>query len=95
MTDPSVQQRREIYFQGRVQGVGFRYTTRQIAASFQVTGYVRNLPDGRVLLVAAGTPSELDRFWEAIETHLGRYIYGRQEAVYPDNGQFQRFEIRY
>ena len=43
-----------MYFSGHVQGVGFRYTTRSVASRFAVTGYVRNLPDGRVELVAEG-----------------------------------------
>ena len=70
----STREQREIYFQGRVQGVGFRYTTRRIAAQFDVAGYVQNLPDGRVFLVAVGEPAELDRFVQAIDIQLGRYI---------------------
>lgn len=95
MPDTITHQRREIYFQGRVQGVGFRYTTRQIAASFAVAGYVQNLPDGRVLLVATGAPAELDRFLEALDAALGRYVRDRQTTVSSDDGQFQRFEIRF
>lgn len=52
-----------VYYSGRVQGVGFRYTTKQLAAGFDVTGWVRNLPDGRVeLLVIADDAAELDAF---------------------------------
>lgn len=86
---------REIYYQGRVQGVGFRYTVRQIAAQYQVAGYVQNLPDGRVFLVAAGEPAELDRFLEEIETQLGRYITGQQVSQLPDSGRVKGFEIRF
>jgi len=53
-------ERREIHFSGRVQGVGFRYTTHRIASNLDVTGYVKNLPDGRVLLVAEGPRVEID-----------------------------------
>ena len=49
-------------FRGTVQGVGFRYTVRQIAAEFAVTGYVKNLPDGTVEMVAEGEIRELKRF---------------------------------
>ena len=44
-------EQREIYYSGRVQGIGFRYTARSIAAGRRVTGFVRNLPDGRVHLI--------------------------------------------
>ena len=50
-----------IYYSGNVQGVGFRYTVKSIATGFEVTGAVRNLPDGRVELLAEGAPPELAR----------------------------------
>ena len=54
---------RQIFFEGKVQGVGFRYTVKQLAKGFDVTGWVRNLPDGRVeLQVAADEEEELDEF---------------------------------
>ena len=53
---PADQECRRIIFHGRVQGVGFRYTTHRIARGFPVTGFVRNLTDGTVELVACGTP---------------------------------------
>jgi len=56
----------QILYSGRVQGVGFRYAVRTLAAGFEVTGAVRNLADGRVELTAEGTQTELDAFREAI-----------------------------
>ena len=54
---------KQIFYSGRVQGVGFRYTTKQLAAEFDVTGWVRNLPDGRVeLLVIAEDAAEIEAF---------------------------------
>lgn len=54
---------KQVFYSGRVQGVGFRYTAKQLAAGFDVTGWVRNLPDGRVeLLVIADEAEELDAF---------------------------------
>lgn len=88
-------QRSETYYNGRVQGVGFRYTTAQLAADFRVTGYVKNLADGGVLLVAEGDADELDRFGKAIETHLGRYIEDRRTHVGEPTGEFDDFGIRY
>lgn len=58
--------RMHIFYSGRVQGVGFRFTVRGVAAGYEVTGSIRNLPDGRVELVAEGEQSELDAFREAI-----------------------------
>ena len=55
-----------IFYSGHVQGVGFRYTTKTVAAGFEVTGSVRNLPDGRVELIAEGTREELEAFRAAI-----------------------------
>ena len=48
-----------IFYSGHVQGVGFRYTVKSVAAGFEVNGTVRNLPDGRVELVAEGDSGEL------------------------------------
>jgi acylphosphatase len=88
-------QQREVFYRGRVQGVGFRYTVSRIAARFAVTGYVRNLSDGRVLVVAEGPEDELDRFLEAVLDELSQYIRGKNESLKPGTGQFARFEIRY
>jgi acylphosphatase len=88
-------QQRQLYYRGVVQGVGFRYTARRIAARFRVTGYVRNLPDGRVLLVAEGLPEELERFLGEVRARMGQYIDGVEEAVGPAGGQFSHFEIRF
>jgi acylphosphatase len=69
-----------IFYSGHVQGVGFRYTAKAVAAGFEVTGTVRNLPDGRVALVAEGTRAELEAFRTAIrEAGLSGLI--RDEAV--------------
>ena len=58
--------RLRVLYSGHVQGVGFRYMARTVAAGFDVTGTVRNLPDGRVELVAEGLKSELEAFRQAI-----------------------------
>jgi acylphosphatase len=51
---------RHYYISGEVQGVGFRYFTQRVAARHQVVGYVRNLDDGRVEVVAEGTPEGIE-----------------------------------
>ena len=53
-------QRRTYYFSGHVQGVGFRYTASHVASGYAVKGFVRNLADGRVEMVAEGEPKDLD-----------------------------------
>ncbi len=87
-------QRRIVHFQGRVQGVGFRYTTRQIAADFQVTGFVENLPDGRVRLVCEGSPDEVERFVQEVSTQMDGYIALAQTSVEAASGEFKGFGVR-
>jgi acylphosphatase len=62
------------WFEGRVQGVGFRYQTVGVAKGFDVTGYVRNLVDGRVHLYAEGEESEVLAFQSEVESELKCYI---------------------
>ena len=87
--------RRTVYFSGRVQGVGFRFTTVRIAAKHTVGGSVRNLPDGRVELLAEGTPEELERFVAAIHQELDPYITGTTGGESPASGTFTEFGIGY
>jgi acylphosphatase len=84
----------QILYSGNVQGVGFRYTVKSVATGFEVTGTVRNLPDGRVELIAEGVQDELKAFQKAIrESGLEHFI--RDEAVdWSDAGnEFRGFEI--
>ena len=67
-------QQRELYYAGRVQGIGFRYTARSLAGGFDVAGFVRNLPDGRVHLVVEGATAELDKFLDAVKAEIGYYV---------------------
>lgn len=86
----------QVIYSGRVQGVGFRYSVRALACGFEVTGYVRNLPDGRVEVVAQGEEAEVRSFLEAIETsHLAGHIRGRTETWLPVSEQYRGFEIRF
>jgi len=88
-------ERRELYYSGRVQGVGFRYTVRSLATRFAVTGFVRNSPDGRVELVVEGRPDEIRLFLDTIRVEMGHYVSGIQEQNSPATGRFQGFEIRF
>ena len=53
---------RLVHFEGRVQGVGFRYTCRELAKGFDVVGTVKNLPDGRVEMAVMGEEEEVEDF---------------------------------
>jgi acylphosphatase len=88
-------QQREVNYAGNVQGVGFRYTVRSLAARFDVTGFVRNLPDGRVQLVVESTAAEIDAFLAAIKSEMQYYIGDIHETVRPGSGRFPSFQIRY
>jgi acylphosphatase len=88
-------ERREVYYSGRVQGVGFRYTVRSLASRYNVSGFVRNLPDGRVHLVAEGPPGEIESLLAAVQAQMGRYVGDIQQTGGPASGRFHRFEIRF
>ena len=77
-----------------MQGVGFRYTTREIAARYAVWGFVQNLPDGRVLLVVEDAAATLDRFVTAVMGEMDRYIDHVQTTALPPTQEFANFEVR-
>jgi acylphosphatase len=76
---------KQIIYSGRVQGVGFRYSTKQIASGFEVVGTVKNLPDGRVeMQVMSQDSEELEDFLAAIdESNLGSLIKEREISHIP------------
>lgn len=83
-----------VFFTGRVQGVGFRYTTLQIAKEFEVTGFVGNLPDGRVQLELEGAVKEVAAFVEAVEERMRGYIRKTERMATRRAPQFTGFGIR-
>lgn len=85
--------RREVRYQGRVQGVGFRATCRDLAHNFVVAGWVRNEPDGSVYLVAEGESGEVMGFLREIEARLERFIRTMDVREVPPQGE-RIFEIR-
>jgi len=83
-----------VFYSGSVQGVGFRYTTKTVAAGFEVTGMVRNLPDGRVELIAEGTRAELEAFRAAIrDAGLSGSIRDETVAWSDAQNELHGFEI--
>ena len=86
---------KQIFYQGHVQGVGFRYSVKQIAKGFAVTGWIRNLPDGRVELQASGEATELNAFLETIaQSELAAHIKETQETQLAAAPVARGFEIR-
>lgn len=75
---------RQYIFAGRVQGVGFRYSTKRLSKGFDVIGWVKNLPDGRVELQIMGEEEELDEFLEELhDSPLGHHIQEQEERTVP------------
>ena len=86
--------RLHVFYSGRVQGVGFRATARSVAMGFEVTGVVRNLPDGRVELVAEGERGELEAFQRAIrDSGLDGLIAHEQTQWAEATNEFRGFAI--
>ena len=84
-----------VLYAGNVQGVGFRVTAAQVARPFPVQGYVRNLPDGRVELVAEGPRDQVEAFIAALEREMGGYIRDTRRTESPGIGEFSGFSIRH
>lgn len=89
-----MRQRMIIYYSGRVQGVGFRYSVKTTATGFDVTGTVRNLPDGRVELIAEGARGELEAFRQAVrDSGMEALIRDEQVCWEPAGSGFRGFQI--
>jgi acylphosphatase len=85
---------RHVFYEGRVQGVGFRATVKGIARGYEVVGWVKNLPDGRVELQASGDTDEVEAFLEAIaESELKSHIRKMDTRVIPPLVGARGFDI--
>jgi acylphosphatase len=85
--------RRRVFYSGRVQGVGFRFTCQHIARGFQVSGWVKNLPDGRVELLAEGEKPELEAFLAKVAESMGSNIRSVEQREETATGEFRNFAI--
>ncbi len=83
-----------VHFSGRVQGVGFRYQTLQVAKEFEVSGFVQNLPDGRVHLEIEGEADEIEAFLVSVGERLEGYIRKVERSATHRPPQFKGFMIR-
>jgi acylphosphatase len=86
--------RKTCHFTGHVQGVGFRYTVKNVALRHDVGGYVRNLNDGRVELVMEGADTEMDELLTEICDRMTGYIKKIDTNILPATGEFSHFQIK-
>jgi acylphosphatase len=84
-----------IIFSGEVQGVGFRYTVRSLARRHPVRGFVRNLPDGTVEVVAQGNQAAINALLADVHEHFRHNIRARQRGPATASEVFDGFEIRF
>jgi acylphosphatase len=86
---------KHILFSGQVQGVGFRYTANRIARQCRITGFVRNLPDGDVEMLAQGPGQDIDNCIAEIQDCFAGYIRDTQIEPVPYNSRHTDFRITY
>jgi len=87
-------ERVRVLYSGTVQGVGFRWRVVDSAAGCAVTGFVANLPDGRVELVVEGARAEVESFLAAVRARLTDLISGEDVSWSSATGEFQDFRVR-
>ncbi|MFH1904813.1 MAG: acylphosphatase [bacterium] len=88
--------RLHVFFSGTVQGVGFRFITRRIAQQYEVTGFVKNLPNGDVEVLSEGDREVVESFINAIySSSLCDYIRSTEKEWQPATGEYKEFEIRF
>jgi acylphosphatase len=85
---------KRVIYSGRVQGVGFRYTAQRVAEGFAVAGYVKNLPNGSVELVAQGEADQVEGLLQALAQQMAGYIRDAAVSAEPP-GNYQDFRVRY
>jgi acylphosphatase len=86
---------RHVVFRGHVQGVGFRFTTHHIARGYDVTGFVRNVPDGTVEMWVQGPQQDVDGCLDAIQEEMAGYIHQTQIDTVPCTPAYTAFEITF
>jgi acylphosphatase len=88
-------QRQTCYFAGRVQGVGFRYTVQNLALRYDVHGFVRNLPDGRVQLTMEGPQEDMSHLLDDVKQKMSGYIAKVDLSESPATGEFKQFCVKH
>ncbi len=88
-----MRKRLQVFFSGSVQGVGFRYTARHLAERYAVTGFVRNLSNGQVELLAEGEEQTLAAFLDGIAKKMAGYIRNQDVTWSGPLHEFEDFRI--
>lgn len=83
-----------VFFEGHVQGVGFRFTTFQLAKGYEVTGYVKNLDDGRVQLELEGDREECRGLIKALSEEMAGFIRVKNQQEDTREKEFKSFTIQ-
>ena len=86
---------KRIIFTGRVQGVGFRFTARRAAGRRQLTGYVRNLPDGTVEMLAQGRSEDIDDCIQDLKEYFAGYLKETSIEEIPPDPRYIDFKITF
>lgn len=83
-----------VFYSGHVQGVGFRYSVLQVAREFEVTGFVRNLVDGRVQMEVEGTEADVGAFVDAVQEKMHGYVRKVERVSRKRAAEFIGFTIK-
>jgi len=84
-----------VYYSGRVQGVGFRFTAQDIANDLGILGWVKNLRDGRVELIAETEENILKEFLDRIHKDFSGYIQDKEIEWRQATGEFREFGLKF
>ena len=87
--------RRIVIYTGRVQGVGFRWTTNHLAKGFEVSGFIENRTDGTVYMVAEGNESVVEAFMNSISSRMTTNITDTMQSDGLYTGEFENFSVHY
>ena len=87
--------RAHVFYNGRVQGVGFRFTTEEIANELGILGWIKNLRSGEVELVVEAPQEKLEVFLSRLDQYFSTYIQDAQVSWQEATGSFKGFEIRF
>ena len=84
-----------LYFEGMVQGVGFRFSAVSLARRYNIKGWAANLADGRVEIMAEGRIKDLEAFLSALKDEFKVNISDHQLEELPFRGEYKSFEMRF
>lgn len=87
--------RAHIFYSGRVQGVGFRFTVQRYATELDLRGWVKNLADGRVEILTEGDREKIKQLCQRIEKHFQGYIKDKNIDFVPAQKDYPDFDVAF